>query len=150
MVLEYAPDREGAIRPTVILSAEASVAARSWFACGALLGLLAVASAALASHLPDRMLAIGGRSSLQAAVQIIGWHAGALLAAALWLRNSGLPRLVHLAATAFLVGTACFCVGVAVPAFGGAHLGRLAPAGGSLLMVGWALLAASALRGRDR
>jgi uncharacterized membrane protein YgdD (TMEM256/DUF423 family) len=125
-------------------------ASRLWFVCGALLGLLAVASAALAAHLPDRMLAPGGRDSLRAAVQILGWHAASLLAAALWVRETGLPRIVHLAAVCFLVGTLCFCAGVAAPALGGPHLGRMAPVGGSLLMIGWLLLAASALRGPRR
>jgi uncharacterized membrane protein YgdD (TMEM256/DUF423 family) len=119
---------------------------RPWFACGAVLGLLAVASAALAAHLPDRMLAAGGRDSLRAAVQILGWHAAGLLAAALWLRESGLRLFVHLAAACFLIGTLCFCAGVAAPALGGPHLRQMAPAGGSLLMLGWLLLAASALR----
>ncbi len=121
----------------------ASPAAAPWFACGALIGLLAVAAAALASHLPDRLLAPGGRESLRAAVQILGWHAPALLAAATWLRQSGRPRLVRLAAGCFLLGTAGFCVGVVTPALGGPHLGRVAPAAGTLLMAGWALLAAS-------
>ena len=123
-------------------------ATRAWFACGAGLGLLAVAAAALAAHLPDRMLAAGGRSALQSGVQIVGWHAAALLASALWLRESGLRALVHLAAACFLAGTVCFCAGVAVPAFGGPHLGRLAPTGGTLLMIGWASLAGSAWSGR--
>jgi uncharacterized membrane protein YgdD (TMEM256/DUF423 family) len=128
--------------------------ARFWFACGALMGLLAVAAAALAAHLPDRMLASGGRESLRSAVQIIGWHAAALLAAGIWLGQGDFgrgwrPRLIHLAATCFVIGTICFCAGVAVPAFGGPHLGRVAPTGGSLLMIGWALLAASAVPRRS-
>ncbi len=138
-----APDHDMATQDSSA-SAPPSGAARSWFACGASLGLLGVASAALVAHLPDRMLAGEGREALRSAVQILGWHAAALLAAALWLRK-GVRRLpVHLAAWCFLIGTSCFCVGVAVPAFGGPHLGRLAPTGGTLLMLGWALLAASA------
>ena len=123
---------------------------RAWFASGALLGLAAVAGAAAAAHVPDRMLAEGGRLSLLSAVQILGWHAAALLACALWLERTGLRLLVHLAACCFVVGVACFCAGVGVPAFGGPHLGRLAPTGGSLLMLGWVLLAASTLRGPGR
>jgi uncharacterized membrane protein YgdD (TMEM256/DUF423 family) len=129
------------------MAPDQATATRPWFACGAVLGLLAVASAALTAHLPDRMLATDGRESLRSAVQILGWHAAALLAAALWLRETGLRRLVHLAAGCFLVGTVCFCAGVIVPALGGPHLGLTAPTGGSLLMLGWLLLAASALRG---
>ena len=140
-----APDHDMATPPAPPAAVpSASGAARSWFACGAVLGLLSVACAALVAHLPDRLLAAGGRESLRAAVQILGWHAAALLAAALWLREPVARRLVHLAAWCFLAGTAGFCAGVAVPAFGGPHLGRLAPTGGTLLMIGWALLAASA------
>jgi|GEM_PF-325687 len=119
-------------------------ASRGWFACGALMGLLTVAAAALAAHLPPRLLAGGGRAALQAAVQILGWHAGAILAAALWMREAGRPVLVHLAAAGFLLGSACFVIGVAVPALRGPHLGRLAPTGGTALMLAWALLALSA------
>ena len=90
------------------------------------------------------MLVPGGRESLRAAVQMLGWHAAALLSAALWLRDSGRPRLVQLSAACFLLGTTCFCAGVVPPAFGGPHLGRVAPIGGTLLMLGWALLAVSA------
>ena len=123
---------------------------RCWFASGALLGLLAVASAALAAHLPDRLLQPGGRESLRAGVQILGWHAAALLACGLWLRETGSRALVHLAAACFLAGSVGFCVGVAAPAVGGPHLGRAAPVGGSLLMLGWLMLVASALRGAPR
>ena len=148
-----APDHDTATHRRLAAAASHPVASvpdppsgvsRGWFACGALLGLLSVACAALVAHLPDRMLAAGGRESVRSAVQILGGHAAALLAAGLWLRESALRRLVHLSAWCFLVGTSCFCAGVAVPALGGPHLGRLAPTGGTLLMIGWALLAASA------
>ncbi|WP_428376788.1 DUF423 domain-containing protein [Lichenicoccus sp.] len=122
---------------------------RAWLAAGALLGLLTVAGAALSAHLPDRLLAPGGRDSLRAAVQVIGWHAAALLAAALWMRDAAWRRLVHVACLCLLTGTACFSIGVCVPALGGRHLGRLAPTGGILQMAGWLLLAISTL-GRPR
>ena len=128
-------------------------AGRAWFGVGAVMGLCAVAFAALAAHLPERMLHAGGREALRAAVQMLGWHAAALLACALWLRQGGVRGLrqggfriaVHLAGACFVVGTLCFTVGVAVPVLGGPRLGILAPTGGSLLMLGWAALAVSAL-----
>ena len=118
---------------------------RAWLAAGALLGLLTVAGAALSAHLPDRLLAPGGRESLRAAVQVMGWHAAALLAAALWMRDADWRRIVHAACVCLLLGTGCFCIGVSVPALGGPHLGRLAPTGGVLQMAGWLLLALSTL-----
>ncbi len=126
----------------------ASRLARAWFACGALMGLATVASAAVAAHLSERVLHAGGREALRAAVQMLGWHALALLAAALWLPQSGLAALLHLAAACFIAGTLCFCIGVVVPVVGGPHLGVLAPSGGSLLMLGWVFLAASTVKGR--
>ena len=122
--------------------------ARACFACGALMGLVAVASAAVSAHLPERDLHAGGREALRAAVQMLGWHAPALLATALWLPQSGFKAPLYLAACCFVVGALCFCIGVAVPVLGGPHLGMLAPTGGSLLMLGWASLGASAMRGR--
>lgn len=119
---------------------------RAWLATGALLGLLTVAGAALSAHLPDRLLAPGGRESLRAAVQVLGWHGAALLAAALWMRDVGRRWIVHVACACLLAGTFCFCAGVCVPALGGPHLGRLAPTGGILQMAGWLLLAVSTLR----
>nr|WP_321984597.1 DUF423 domain-containing protein [uncultured Lichenicoccus sp.] len=123
---------------------------RIWFAAGALLGLLTVAGAALSAHLPDRLLAPGGRESLRAAVQILGWHAAALLAASLWMRDAAWRRMVHAACLCLLAGTACFCIGVCVPALRGPHLGPLAPTGGILQMAGWLLLAILAFGGLRR
>ena len=128
-------------------------AGRAWFGAGSVMGLCAVAFAAVAAHLPDRMLHAGGREALRAAVQMLGWHAIALLACALWLRQGGVRQLrrgrfrvaLHLAGACFVTGTLCFTVGVVVPVLGGPHLGILAPTGGSLLMLGWASLAVSAL-----
>ena len=132
--------RESLLLPT------ARPLARAWFASGAMMGLAAVASAALAAHLPDRMLHAGGREALRAAVQMLGWHAAALLASALWLRHSGLRAAAHLAAACFVIGALCFVAGVATPVLGGPDLGIVAPTGGTLLMLGWALLAISTLR----
>ena len=57
-------------------------------------------------------------------------------------------RLAHWAGAAFVVGLVLFCGAVYALALGGLRLPMLAPVGGSLLMLGWLLLAASALWGR--
>ena len=146
MVLEYAPDPKGATPPTVILSAGASAA-------GACLVRLRRPDGPAGGGSPRpwlRTCRTGcwrriGRdvASLQAAVQIVGWHAGALLVGGpLAAADAGLPRLVHFASAAFLLlGTACFCVGVAVPALrrdasGPAGAGRGQPADGRLAAAG--------------
>lgn len=116
---------------------------RGWVALGGLAGLLAVAAAAGAAHLP---VEAGEARAIASAVQMQGWHALALLGCGLWGARGG--RLVHAAGAAFLLGTLLFCGTVYAGALGGPHLGILAPVGGSLLMLGWALLGLSALRRR--
>ncbi len=111
---------------------------RVWVAVGAVFGLVAVAAAAGGAHLavdpaPARALA--------SAVQMNGWHALALLFCGVWARG----RLTHAAGAAFTAGTVLFCGSVYAGVLGVA-VGPVAPVGGVLLMGGWALLAASALR----
>ncbi len=130
----------------------ARAGARLFLVCGALLGLLTVAMAALAAHLPDRMLAGGGREMLRSAVQMQGWHAMALLATGLLAERRPRDLVLRLAGAAFLLGIVCFCAGVYALAFGGGGsgwaqaAGHAAPFGGSVLMLGWLLLAAACLR----
>jgi len=119
--------------------------ARLWIALGALAGLLAVGLAALAAHGlawigPARM------EMLRNALQMQGWHALALLFCGLWAPRGG--WLADAAGAAFAMGMLVFCGAVDALAIGGVPLGVLAPIGGTLLMVGWALLLASALRAR--
>lgn len=116
---------------------------RLWIGLGALAGLLAVAMAALAAH----GLAVIGPGRLEMArnaLQMQGWHALALLACGLWAPRGG--RFVHWAGVAFAAGMVLFCGAVYGLALGGWPVGRLAPVGGTLLMVGWVLLGVSALR----
>jgi uncharacterized membrane protein YgdD (TMEM256/DUF423 family) len=54
--------------------------------------------------------------------------------------------LAHFAAAAFLAGMILFCGAVWAGALMGQSLGPIAPSGGMLLMLGWALLALAALR----
>lgn len=122
---------------------------RAMLCGGALLGLATVAMGALAAHLPDRMLAAGGRELLRSAVQMQGWHVAALLATGLLLeRQVGDAGrwLLRLAGVAFGIGIACFCGGVYALGFAVGQdwarvVGHAAPVGGSLLMLGWLLLA---------
>lgn len=116
---------------------------RGWTALGGLAGLLAVAAAAGAAHLP---VEAGETRAVASAVQMQGWHALALLGCGLWGARGG--GLTHIAGAAFALGTLLFCGTVYAGALGGPHLGVLAPVGGSLLMLGWALLGLSALRRR--
>ncbi len=119
--------------------------ARLWIGLGALAGLLAVAMAALAAHGLD---AIGPArlTMLRNALQMQGWHALALLFCGLWAPRGG--RLADAAGAAFALGLLLFCGAVYTLALTGTSLGILAPIGGTLLMLGWALLLLSAWRAR--
>lgn len=113
---------------------------RVWVGAGALAGLLAVAAAAGTAHLGGDARALGS------AAQMHGWHALALVAAGLWGARGG--RLTHLAGAAFAIGLLLFCGTIYLAALGGPRLTALAPAGGTAFMLGWLLLAISALRAR--
>jgi uncharacterized membrane protein YgdD (TMEM256/DUF423 family) len=116
---------------------------RLWIALASLTGFAAVAMAAFAAHgisdpTAERIVASG--------VQMQGWHALALLGTALWVPKG--DRLANAAGLAFALGTLLFCGAVYSHALTGHSLGPTAPTGGTLLMLGWLLLAASAWRAR--
>lgn len=116
---------------------------RLWIGIGALAGLSAVAMAAMTAHGLDAI----GPARLQMArnaVQMQGWHALALIACGLWVDRGGV--LVDAAGAAFVLGLLLFCGAVYALALGQVRIGPVAPAGGMLLMLGWLLLAVSALR----
>lgn len=120
--------------------------ARLWIVVGAVNGVIAVAMAAMAAH---GLEAIGGArlQMLRNAVQMHGWHALALVACGLWVLNGG-GRLADAAGASFLLGIVVFCGAVYARALGQWPVGMAAPFGGGLLMLGWVLLAVSALAGR--
>ncbi|WP_431283268.1 DUF423 domain-containing protein [Humitalea sp. 24SJ18S-53] len=116
--------------------------ARIWLVLGSLAGFLAVALSAYAAHglaaRPD-----AARLAVANALDMQGWHALALLAVGLLAdRRTGL--VVHLAGGAFAIGLVLFCGAVWWGALVGVSLGPVAPIGGTLLMVGWLLLALAA------
>lgn len=115
---------------------------RLWIGLGALAGLAAVAMAAATAHGLDE----GARGIAASAVQMQGWHALALLGVGLWAPRGG--RVADLAGVAFTLGLLAFCGAVYAHAFAGLSAGPLAPIGGTTLMLGWGLLAVSALRAR--
>jgi uncharacterized membrane protein YgdD (TMEM256/DUF423 family) len=118
---------------------------RLWIVLGALVGLTGVAMAALAAHAFTGLDPAAMRM-VNSAVLIQGWHAPALVLVGVWAGRGG--GLAHLAGAAFAVGTLLFSGSTYVLALGGFSLGLVAPAGGMLLMLGWALLGLSALGAR--
>ena len=118
---------------------------RLWVFIGSLTGLGAVGIAAFAAHglawLNPKALHM-----VESAVQMQGWHALALLATGIWAPRGG--RWADAAGFAFTAGIVLFCGSVYALALNGLAVGGVAPAGGTLLMIGWALLGVSAIRAR--
>jgi uncharacterized membrane protein YgdD (TMEM256/DUF423 family) len=113
---------------------------RIWIAIGALFGLVSMAMAAYASHgLPPDRAALG-----MTGASVGAWHGLALIGAGLLAeRRRGV--LVHLAASLFAAGTLIFCGGVFLRALAEVSLGLVTPLGGTMLLIGWGVLAAAAL-----
>jgi uncharacterized membrane protein YgdD (TMEM256/DUF423 family) len=108
----------------------------------AILGLLAVAAGAFGAH------ALSGDPRASALVETASryqlWHALALLLVV------ALKLPVRRPAAAWLAGIALFSGSLYALALGAPRsLAILAPVGGALLMLGWALLALSAWRARS-
>ncbi len=115
---------------------------RLWIGLGALIGLVAVAMAAMAAHMFDAtVLAAVGRVG-----DMLGWHALALLVCGVWAARGG--PLVHAAAGLFVIGLLLFAGSVCLDALAGIRLPMVAPVGGALLMLGWLVLAVSAFTRR--
>jgi len=114
---------------------------RIWLVLGALMGGVAVGLAAWAAHglTPDQAARVAPALDMQ------GWHALALLATGLLAERRG-GRLVHWAGGCFFLGVLGFAGALWWHALTGGSLGRVAPTGGMLLMLGWLLLAAAGAR----
>ncbi len=105
-----------------------------------LMGACGVGLAAAAAH---------GTSTtgLDSAAYLLLVHATAVLAATSLASQQLLWRSLGLAATSFFVaGSALFAGDIAMRAFAGHRLFPMAaPAGGTLLLIGWVVLAAAAI-----
>lgn len=107
---------------------------RPFLVLGGLLGALGVATAAAASHSGDTNLGIVGNFLL--------FHAPALIGLSLVPRS----RIVTVAGFVLAVGLALFCGDLATRSFAGHALFPMsAPIGGGTLILGWLLVAATAL-----
>jgi uncharacterized membrane protein YgdD (TMEM256/DUF423 family) len=119
---------------------------RIWIAAGSLAGLLAVGLSAYAAHGltldPARARMVDNALTQQ------GWHALALIAVGILAGRWG-GWAVQGAGAAFLLGMILFCGAVWTVALTGRSLGSVAPMGGILLMLGWLLLAVSAVLHRS-
>ncbi|HUZ63613.1 MAG TPA: DUF423 domain-containing protein [Acetobacteraceae bacterium] len=99
---------------------------------------------AVAAHVLAPRLDPAAMRMVRDGVQMQGWHALALVLCGIWAPRGG--RWAQAAGFAFALGILLFCGSVYAFAIGGLRLPLTAPAGGWLLMAGWALLGISALR----
>lgn len=109
---------------------------------GAIAGFVGVAMAAYGAHAG---LAPESAALFARATEIVLWHAPVLLFLGLWRERHG-GWLTALAATAIALGVTLFAGAVAVLALGRVSHATLAPYGGSLLLLGWALIVLASLR----
>lgn len=131
----------------MIRTADSHRHARRWVALGAAWAGIGVMLGAFGAHaLESRLTEAGRLDEWHTAVQYQVWHALALVLLGTWHAHTG--RRGNATALAFLAGSACFsgslyalCLGT--PA---GYIWFVTPLGGLLLIVGWAMFAASALR----
>jgi len=121
---------------------------------GSLLGGIGVAAGAFGAHgLKDLLDATGRADNWETAFRYCLYHGLAMLTiAVLTALPQALPArgLLHAAGWCFLIGTLIFTGCLAALALSGVKiLGAIVPIGGVLFLVGWALVAAAALRMQD-
>ena len=113
---------------------------------GAVTGLTAVAMSAAAAHMLAGRLDPAALAAVRNAVQMQGWHALALLFCAAWAARGG--QMLQIAGWCFFVGIVLFSGGIYAHALAELRMPAIAPAGGTLLMLGWLFVALSALTRR--
>jgi uncharacterized membrane protein YgdD (TMEM256/DUF423 family) len=127
---------------------------RIWLIIGALNGAWAVVFGALGAHMLDPALPAETRTMFETAVHYQLLHALALIGVA-----AISPRIdLGFARTALMISGFCFSLGIllfcgglyALSAYGIALGSKLAPFGGTLLIVGWLALALAGVARRDR
>ena len=121
---------------------------RWFFAIGALVGGLAVAAGAFGAHALRDHLAPERLMQYELAVRYQLYHALALLAVG-WAAYRWPGAAVNAAGWLFIAGIVIFCGTVYALSFGSPRwFGAITPIGGLSLIMGWALLAWTALSGR--
>ena len=115
---------------------------RIFLLVGCLSGVGVVALAAVGAHV---MAGAPGEGLFRTALDMQAWHTPVLLGLGLWLRARGGVWLGG-GAVLLLLGLGLFCGALDVHAFSGRSLGPVAPVGGSVLMLGWLVLAVAAVR----
>lgn len=120
---------------------------RTHFFLGALFGLLGVAMGAMGAHALEARLTPDRLDTFELAARYQLYHALALLATA-WATTRWSGGAAHLAGWFFVAGILLFSGSLYVLALGGPRWAAfITPFGGVSFLIGWALLAWTALRG---
>jgi len=120
---------------------------RTFFGLGAVLAFLGVALGAFGAHGLRGTLSAQDMATFEAGVRYQLVHALALLAVA-WASTRWPGATVHAAGWLFVAGTVVFSGSLYVLVLTGPRwLGAVTPLGGVCFLLGWGLLAWSALRG---
>ncbi|MCX5615999.1 DUF423 domain-containing protein [Bombella sp. TMW 2.2559] len=118
---------------------------KALFALGALYAGLAVACQAMATHLPNTVFPVpDGRRMMHMAADIALWHGIALCALSLGSRQLH-PLRLTIGCAGLALGTALFSIPVTLHGFGILFTARLAPLGGTLIILSWFCVASAAL-----
>lgn len=119
---------------------------RVFFMLAAVLGGLAVAAGAFASHALKEKLAERSLEVFETAARYQMYHALALLLVAILLnRAEAAQSLLTSAGVAFIIGVLLFCGSLYTLSLSGIKiLGAVAPLGGLAFIIGWACLAVAA------
>jgi uncharacterized membrane protein YgdD (TMEM256/DUF423 family) len=120
--------------------------AHVWWMLGAVNGFLAVSAGAFGAHGLKSRVTPDMLANFETGARYHMYHALALLAVA-WLATQRPSGLADAAGWCFLIGIIIFSGSLyALVLTGMTKLGMITPIGGTLLIVGWVLLAAAGLR----
>lgn len=114
-------------------------AAKSAFLFGAILGLTGVILGAMGAHALETRLTADQLESWQTATRFQMYHALALLILGL-LNHHFSDRLLRWAGIAMTLGTLCFSGSIYLLVMTDWPIGLVTPLGGTILIIGWALL----------
>ena len=115
---------------------------------GSVLGLLGVAIGAFGAHALKAMLEAAGRAdTFETGVRYMFYHAIALVLVGI-LSKEFPGNTINWSGNAFILGTLIFSGSLFLICFTGINVfGAVAPIGGTFLIIGWALLFWSVLKG---
>lgn len=115
---------------------------------GSVMGLLGVAIGAFGAHALKAMLEAAGRAdTFETGVRYMFYHAIALVLVGI-LSKEFPGNTLYWSGNAFILGTLIFSGSLFLICFTGINVfGAVAPIGGTLLIIGWALLFWSVLKG---